>query len=160
MFDVMTLKMSLDESGDKPRIVIHQEDLYPPVIARIKEVLESGETPVELLAMPKKGGGARAQTLLDTARNLPEEAWDDALKPRAEFHATSYQSFVDRNGKVNAAVLDLLKATERKEVERMINRGFALEVALGWFSQALRLRVGGYRLRITKGEDGKNGFRL
>jgi len=160
LFDVKTLKMEIDESGDKPQIVIHQEDLYPPIIARIVEVLDSNEPPLELVALPEKGGWARAETLLKTARELPAEAWEDALKPRDEFHEVSYQSVVDRNGKVNTTMLNMLKAEDRKAVERLVNRGFALEVALGWFSQALRLRVGGYRLRITKGEKGENGFRL
>jgi len=60
------------------------DDLYPAIVARIQDCLE-GANPVELLATTERGGSWRADALMANVRALPEEAWQDALRPRSDF---------------------------------------------------------------------------
>ena len=153
MFNIKTILMEI-EPGNVTKITVKPEDFYPVVIARIREVLK-GANPSELLASTERGGSARADVLTRNARAIPEEAWGDALLPRSEFIDLPYFSFVEKNGMARKNMLAMLDKKTSPLVERMIKRGYALEIALGWFCQAIRLEFGAYDLTITRNEDFK-----
>jgi hypothetical protein len=150
-FDIRSIPMDIEPGEGVTRITVRPGDLYPVIITRIQEVL-AGANPSELLATAERGGSARADVLLANARQLPAEAWNDAQMPREEFTALPYSAFVKRNGLAIPELLGALDPQTRQDVERMIARGYALEIALGWFSQAIRLEFGAYDLTITKDE--------
>ena len=153
MFDITKIPMQIEkpEDGSPVKVVIDPADVYPAIIVRIQEVLKGGN-PSELLASAERGGSARADILVKNARALPEPAWSDALLPREEFTPLPYASFVERNGLARADLLNALDQSIRAAVERMIYRGYALEIAYGWFCQALRLEYGAYDLTINRDE--------
>lgn len=153
MFTIQSIPMTI-EPGEVTKITVKPEDLYPVVIARIREVLK-GANPSELLASTERGGSARADVLVANARALPEGAWGDALLPRGEFINLPYFAFVEKNGLARQDMLDLLDKKTRPLVQRMIQRGYALEIAYGWFCQAIRLEFGAYDMTITRNEDFK-----
>jgi len=163
MFDIKSILMEITDGEDGVKhITIHPEDLYPAIIIRIQEVL-AGANPTELLATSERGGTARADILLANARALPERAWEDALCPREQFIAIPYLSVVEKNGKIRAELMEAFSKSLRPEIERMVARGNALEVALGWFLHALRLEYGGTINTITTGKgkaEGARTFRL
>ena len=159
MFEITKVPMEVEPGENGVQVTVHPEDLYPTIIARIQECLE-GANPVELLATTERGGSRRADVLIKNARALPAEAWQDALRPREEFIALPYGSFVVKNGGINQVMFSALDSSIRAEVSRMINRGFALEVALGWFLHALRLHYGAHNTTITTGKNGNKAFRL
>jgi len=154
MFDIKSIPMEIEKSGKVTKITVRPEDFYPTVIVRIQEVL-AGANPSELLASAERGGSARADILVRNARTLPEQAWFDALVPRSEFIGLPYFSFVEKNGVARQNILELLDKGTRAQVESMIQRGYALEIALGWFCQAVRLEFGAYDLTVTRNEDFK-----
>ena len=135
------------------------ETLYPFMIERIVDVLENGLAPYELYATPERGGLGRAERLLANAKALPKEAWEDALISRDKFTPLAYSSFVVPNKGVNLSMVNSLKDDIQKDVIKMVNRGYALEIAYGWAAHALRLKVGSHVLRITPKEK-PSPFRL
>jgi hypothetical protein len=130
--------------------------MYPAVIARIRECLTQNIFPAELIQnRPREDGTPdinleRAKALLQNARKLPPEAWDDALAHRESFD--SPVGYVEWNKRPD---LEVYVKSARDKIERLWNRGDALEVAMGWFLQALRCRIGGSRVEILAGRDGK-----
>jgi len=163
MFDILDIPHEVveEEINEQPVkvYVFYAEDLYPAVIGRIRDVL-AGANPSELLATTERGGSARADVLLKNARALPTEAWDDALRPREQFIAeVPYFSVVSKNGRENQEFISLLPKAKQADVLQMVHRGFALEIALGWFSHALRLAIGGNINRI-RSREGSKPFRL
>jgi len=160
-FDVLTIPHEKSAEGGVPVYSFSAADLYPALIERIKKVIFDGDNPSEILAPTERGGTARADRLLETARSLPPQAWDDALKPRDEFTEIPYQAVVAKNGGMIESVVASFDDKTAKDVVKMVNRGYALEVALGWFSHALRLQVGTNINRIRKeNPDAPSAFRL
>ena len=156
MFDITKIPMQVNKSddGQPVKVTIAPAEVYPVMIARILEVL-AGANPSELLASAERGGSARADVLVKNARSLPEQAWSDALLPRNEFVSLPYFSFVKRNGGIQTDMLAILDKKKKSEVERMIYRGYALEIAYGWFCQAFRLEYGAYDLTVERDENFK-----
>lgn len=144
--------------------------MYPAAVEHIKEVLkmarssgaleelttpETGEVTVgayvrrimagdlsqhtpELVATPERGGDARARQLVLNAAQLPDSAWKDALTDRDKVHPEiPFSIDLDLLVRVGASK-DAIQAAQRVK-----QRGVALEIALGWFLQALRLEIGG-----------------
>jgi len=151
MFDIKTIKMVIEAGDVITKITVNPEDFYPVIIDRIKEVL-NGSNPNELLASAERGGSARADILTANARELPEQAWLDALEPRSQFISLPYGAFVEKNGRARQEMLAILDDETKALVIRMIQRGYALEVAYGWFCQAIRLEFGSYDLTINRNE--------
>lgn len=159
MFEITAIPMEIEAGEGVTKVIVHPEDLYPAMVARVFEVL-GGANPTEILALPERGGVERANRLMANARGLPVQAWEDALRPREEFCELPYGAFVERNGGVKVQMLEALAKGKRAEVERMVQRGFALEIAMGWFLHALRLALGAVDVTITTGRDGLKAFRL
>lgn len=160
MFDIKSLKMNIEKGEGPVQVTIAPQDLYPPMVERIQDVLK-GANPTEILASTERGGNARADRLISEARNLPEQAWVDALRPRSEFSDASYFSFVQPNGRLKNSMMDLVAPKTRPDVLRMVQRGYALETAMGWFLHALRLEFGQVDVTIQPGSDEeKDQFRL
>lgn len=94
------------------------EIIYPQVIARILEVLKSGEFPNELVDNNSDfdvDPRSVARLYLSDARKIPAEAWKYALQPRDKF----------------------------QDQEKIIMRAEALHLARLWFTQALHVQIGG-----------------
>ena len=153
-FNISALPMQINQGDGITTIVVNPEDMYPVIIARIQDVL-SGANPSELLASAERGGSARADVLVANARQLPEQAWQDALLPRDEFTILPYAAFVEKNGRAKQEILDALNEETQAVVIRMIQRGYALEIAYGWFCQAIRLEYGSYDLTVNRNDDYK-----
>jgi hypothetical protein len=99
--------------------------------------------------------------LIAEARALPAQAWTDALTARDEFSQAEYFAFVERNGRLKESMLKILPVKSQGEVRRMVERGYALEIALGWFLHAVRLEFGACATDINpKSEIGKRAYRL
>jgi hypothetical protein len=155
MFDVTTIPMTTNRRGER---IVEPDNLYPTVIVRIKEALTeyrrqeaAGEIDIdgivpELVTTPGRGGNARAKILLRNALALPEKAWDDALRPRTEFHPIEYKT-------LNMDMMRSLGISEEglAQIQEVKDRGDALEVAYGWFAHALRLAIGSFSLTIGSG---------
>lgn len=132
----------VEERPDLPGLTSYAaaaSDIYPAVIARIREALETGEIPLELVDQNPPTGVSREQgalLYLSAARRVPEAAWSDALMPRSHF--------------------------AEAETERIAARAEALEVARRWFTRSLHLAFGGGRinLHITTAGDEDRAFRL
>jgi hypothetical protein len=154
MFNIKDLTMDVQPGDGITKIVVQPDNMYPVIITRIQEVL-AGANPNELLATAERGGSARADVLIQNARALPEQAWQDALTPRSEFTVLPYGAFVERNGQARQDMITVLSPATQADVIRMIQRGYALEIAYGWFCQAVRLEYGSYDLTIDRDEDYK-----
>lgn len=160
MFDIKSIPMEVEKGEGVTKVLVAPEELYPAVIERIQEVLE-GANPNELLASTERGGSARADRLVAEARALPESAWKDALTPRADFIDAPYFAFVEKNGRLKESMLEMLPEETQPYALRMVQRGYALEIAMGWFLHAIRLEFGACDTTIQpKSEEGKNHFRL
>ena len=97
------------------------EIIYPAVIARIREVLKSGEFPNELVDLNSPAESdprGVARTYLAQAKELPSEAWKWALQEHDRF----YKNYL---------------STE------IAMRRQALDIARRWFTQALHVQHGG-----------------
>ena len=151
MFDIKSIPMTVERGDGTTKIEVAPEDLYPAMIARIQEVLK-GANPNEILASMERGGSARADRLIAEARAIPETAWEDALRPRDEFIQADYFSFVERNGRLKESMLSFVQPKTRPDVRRMVARGYALEIAMGWFLHAARLEFGVCDTTITRNE--------
>jgi hypothetical protein len=149
--------------GDQGNMVsvyeFETETLYPAMIERIVDVLENDLVPYELYATPERGGTARAERLLANAKALPPKAWKDALISRDKFTSLAYGAFVGPNKGVNMNMVEALRDDVKSDVQTMINRGYALEIAYGWAAHALRIKVGSHVFRITPKEK-PSAFRL
>ncbi len=160
MFDIQSVPMTVTKGEGFTHILVAPEELYPAMIARIQEVL-AGANPNEILAPTERGGSARADRLINEARALPEQAWKDALRSRSEFHEAEYFAFVEKNGRLKEGMLAMLPTKTRPEVRRMVERGYALEIAMGWFLHAARLEYGAINVDITpQSAEGKQAFKL
>jgi len=157
MFDIKSIPMTVEKNGNVTKITVHPADLYPVIIARIRDVLV-GANPNELLASTERGGSARADRLVAEARNLPEQAWLDAVCHRNEYGSADYFSFVERNGRLKESMMELLPDKARGEVLRMVQRGYALEIAMGWFLHAIRLEFGACDTTITPADETEKQF--
>lgn len=151
MFDIRSIPMQVKPGDGVTTITVAPGDMYPAIIGRILDVL-AGSNPSELLATAERGGSARADVLIANARQLDAQAWSDALAPRDEFTALPYFAFVEKNGRARPDMLALLDQNTRPQVERMIYRGYALEIAMGWFLHAARLEFGACDVTITRDE--------
>lgn len=149
MFQFENIPMTItDEDGIK-KITVHPDDLYPAVIARIQDVL-AGDEPVEL---------GPSRYLVTMAREIPADGWKDALRPRSDFINVPFLTFV-RDGKPDAMLIDMVHPNHRADVERMVNRGLALELARKWFMRSLGNEYGQCNLHITTGKNDDKAFRL
>lgn len=151
MFDISDIPMTVTPGNGITVVSVNPGDLYPAMVARVQAVL-AGEQPVELFALSERGGMARADTLVANARALPAEAWTDALLPRDQFSPWPYFTLVERNGRERQDLLEQLPKADRAQALRMIQRGHALEICLGWFLHALRLKYGALDTTITRDE--------
>jgi hypothetical protein len=159
-FDIRSISMDIQPGEGITRITVAPEDLYPAMIQRIQEVL-SGANPNEILASTERGGNARADRLIAEAKALPADAWDDALKPRGDFIGLPYFSVVEKNGRLREELVTVLAPKTRPDVMRMVQRGYALEIAMGWFLHAARLEFGAIDTTIQpRSAEGKELFRL
>lgn len=158
MLNIRSLIHEIREKEGVTELDVFCEELYPAVIDRIQEVLD-GANPLEVLATSERGGTARADILIANARALPAQAWKDALRPRDEFTSVSYAMVADKQGKPRDDLLGMFSLESQKEVTRMIQRGTALEIALGWFLHAARLEFGAINTTINSRDDSKP-FRL
>ena len=149
MFQFATIPMTIDQEDELQRFTVHPDDLYPAVIARIQECL-AGASPDEL---------HQSGYLLTMARAIPADAWADALLPREEFIGVDFASFVE-DGKPNQALLDMVAIEFRGDVERMVYRGLALDLARRWFTRSLGYEYGQCNLHITTGINDDKAFRL
>lgn len=94
-------------------------------VARIVDVISRGETPQELVyparyydGEPPALGDRAVQAIsrVNAAKEIPPQAWQDALRPRTEF-------------------------PDEPEDQRVIDRGRAITAAMGWFTHAMRLQA-------------------
>lgn len=117
---------SVEDRPDLPDLkafAVAASDLYPPTIARIRDVLASGEIPAELVDQNPPVGVSREQgalRLLSSARRVPAEAWDMALEPREDVN----------------------------HPENVEARAQALETTRHWFTRALHMAAGGGGLNL------------
>lgn len=119
MLDPLSL-VNKEERADDGRTwyTCNPEIIYPAVIARIQEIISSGELPDELV--DHKGNveidpRGIARTYASRAKALPLQSWDYALQARDKIQ--------------DAQVLAI--------------RAEALNLARLWFTQALHVSVGG-----------------
>lgn len=149
MFQFAKIPMEVTEEDGLKKFTVHPDDLYPAVITRIQAVL-AGEEPVELQG---------SRYLVTMAREIPAQAWQDAQSPREEFIDVPWASFV-HDGKPDTLLLEMVHPNRRAEVERMVNRGMALEVARKWFTRSLGHEYGQCNLHITTGKNDDKAYRL
>lgn len=149
MFQFAEIPMVIDQEDGVQRFTIHPDDLYPAVIERIKACL-AGEPATELVD---------SKYLVTMAKQIPADAWADALLPRDQFIGVEYSTFV-QDGKPRAELLEMVAAEFRGDVVRMINRGMALDLARRWFTRSLGYAYGQCSLHITTGKNDDKAFRL
>lgn len=119
--DIKTLGTVRELENGFTEFTFKPATIYPAVIERIRAVLDSGDIPDELV-FPEQDFpdnydvGFEARRLLQSLRLIPEQAWENALRPR------------DRFDNADEAVI-----TERKN---------ALEAALAWIMLACRVAAG------------------
>jgi hypothetical protein len=127
MYDIMSLVTREERPGQGIAwYAVSPEEAYPATIARIREVLVSGEIPQELVedyaALDVDPRGV-ARQYLGEARAVPEAGWKLALQERQGFDDT------------------------RQEMELAARRQ-ALETARRWFTQALHVATGGAAMGV------------
>ena len=150
MFQFENIPMEVADEDGMKKFTIHPDDLYPAVIARIHDVLAGKAEPVEL---------RDSKYLVTMARGVPATAWGDALLPRDQFIDVPFAAFV-QDGKPNEMLLRMVHPDRKAEVERMVQRGLALEVARKWFTRSLGHEYGQCNLHITTGKNDDKAFRL
>lgn len=134
-------------------VTIDPAVMYPAVIDRIRYCLDENVFPSELIQNRADEAGNptistdRATTLLRNARQLPDTAWYEALLHRQDFFGGKVYTTPDRRN------IALYAKNLQADIQRVWERGDALEVALGWFLQALRCRIGGSNNTILAGEN-------
>lgn len=113
-FDPLKLCQPEERADSVPWYATQPAVMYPATIARIGEVIASGEMPPELVGSsnPEADPMAAAREYRLQARRLPAEAWKLAAAP----------------------------APSDPEKRRV--RAEALELARKWFTRALKLAVG------------------
>jgi hypothetical protein len=135
-------------------VTIDPAIMYPAVIARIRYCLDEKVFPAELIQSRMDEDGKpvvltdRAATLFANARLLADvssSAWDDALEHRENFFAGRVYAPPGKRS------LDLYADNLKADIQQLWYRGDALEIALGWFLQALRCKIGGSNNTILTG---------
>lgn len=149
MFPFSDILTDLDVEDDLPKITVHPDDMYPAVITRIQACI-AGDDPEELY---------ESKYLLTMAKQIPADAWADALLPRDQFIGVDFSMFV-QDGKTNQELLNMVAIEFRGDVQRMINRGLALDLARRWFTRSLGYEYGRCNLHITTGINDDRAFRL
>lgn len=149
MFQFDNIPMEEAVEDELPKFTVHPDHLYPAVIERIQECL-AGAPADEL---------HESKYLVTMAKQIPAQAWEDALLPRDEFSELPFFVFV-QDGQKNVALLDSLADEFRAPVERMVDRGMALELARKWFTRSLGYEYGRCNLHITTGINDDKAFRL
>jgi hypothetical protein len=149
MFQFENVPMEKTVEDELPKFTVHPDNLYPAVIARIQECL--GGAPADELHESKY--------LVTMAKQVPVEAWADALLPRDQFIGVDFSSFV-QDGKPHEELLNMVAVEFRGDVLRMVQRGLALEVARKWFTRSLGYEFGRCNLHITTGINDDKAFRL
>jgi len=145
--------VTLERVDGEQSVTIDPSVIYPAVIERIRYCLAENVFPSELVQSRVDETGEpvvstdRAKTLLSNARRLPDSAWADALAHRQLFFVGRvYQTPKRRD-------ISLYAKSLQSDIERLWLRGDALEVAMGWFLQALRCRIGGSNNTILAGDN-------
>lgn len=130
--------------------------LYPGIVIRIREVLGGSGGVVEELLYPAGSLRGDRYALVANwerrAKQVSQETWDDALTPRDQLPKLPNYVGLDNLIKVGAratlgndaaatAEMDGFGYTksEQKVILRMAKRAYALELALGWFQEAVRV---------------------
>ena len=134
-----SIPMEVMEEDGLPKITVAADVLYPILIRRIRDVLAGADEPVEL---------GISTYLVQEALLIPDEAWEDALLRREEFHEAAFSSFAVK-GKPNYAMIGLLQADVRPSIERMVWRGLALDLTRRWFTRSLPNVFGNCALHIV-----------
>ena len=156
-WDVLQIKMDigLGKRGSKevPTVIVHPDDMYPIVLDRILYVLESREIPYELNAPRERGGEKRGRAIVGKALAVPTggqplgfNSWQDARSHRDMFTdlpVTTDYDLMKAQGLPERALAELM---------RLKWRARALDIALGWFQHALRIRIGGHQGRYLSGD--------
>lgn len=133
-------------------VTIDPNVMYPAVFERIEYVLTNNAIPDELIYHQIIDGEVigqsdRAKRLLRSAKALPDSAWEDARKHRKEFI-----TFVGYLAPNKRPPLEIYASDIHDAVQRLWARGDALEVAVGWFLHALRIKIGGSKNTILSGK--------
>lgn len=149
MFQFSVIPMEISQDDGVQQFTIHPDDMYPAVIARIQECI-AGASADEL---------HESKYLVTMAKQIPTEAWDDALLPRDQFIGVDYSTFV-QDGRPRQDLLDMVTAEYRDDVLRMSHRGMALDLARRWFTRSLGYEYGPCNLHITTGINDDKAFRL
>ncbi len=146
IWDVLSVKMDIELIDGIHHVTVHPDDLYPTVIKRIRYILETREIPHELTAVREEGGDTRGRTIMRRILALPIEVWKDA--------ETTREWFVDLPVKSNYAQLETagLPVESLNQLLRLQHRAKALDLALGWYMHALRIRIGGHHGHILAGD--------
>lgn len=133
-------------------VTIDPHIMYPAVIERIHTVIQEELAPTELIQQRINEAGEvvvstdRMKTLLNNAKSLPPSAWEDARS-----HRNAFDSPVGYAPPRHRPPRDTFSSEAQGRIERIWQRGDALEVALGWFLQALRCKIGGSNNTILSG---------
>ena len=140
-----TLYADIEERDGFRYVTIDPHVMYPAMIERIQYVLHGGIFPGEIIQQRMVDGElevstSRTKRLLNYAKSLPEDAWQDALTHRKNFR--SPVGYILPNKRPS---LDLYTPEFRDDIKRLWNRGDALEVAQGWFLHALRIQIHGWK---------------
>lgn len=124
-YDAKSLTTDEDRPKDANRswFAVDPDVIYPVTISRIQEVLAADVYPEELsdpATDPRIDSRSAGKIILNDAKRVSEEEWDNALKHRQSFDGI-------------------------KDIRKIELRAFALDVARRWFTQALHVQVGGDR---------------
>lgn len=176
-----------ERDSGSPRVVVDPATLYPAIVARIQAAIAETAPPAELMMprdrlAPGVSPSVKADAWIGRAQAITEEAWNDALTPREALPAlplpvnwealVGLGSFLTQSRQALTAnllaerlyngqlppwlagyVTDEMLAT----VERRARRAYALDFALAWFQQAMRVAspTGRVVMRITRNDDYK-----
>lgn len=133
-------------------VTVDPDIMYPAVIARIRDILDNRIAIPDELRQERVNDAGFVEVVIDRAKYLrnaaaavPPQVWSNALKPRSEFSRyLTYQPVKNR------APLELYADVYRDDLSVINKRGDALEIALGWFLQALRCKIGGSNVHILR----------
>ncbi len=146
VWDVLNVKMDIELIDGIHHVTVHPDNLYPTVIKRIRYILDTREIPYELNAPREEGGNSRARNLMKKILALPIEVWKDA--------ETTREWFIDLPVKSDYEQLKAagLPQESLNQLVRLQYRARALDLALGWYMHALRIRIGGHHGHILAGD--------
>jgi hypothetical protein len=146
VWDVLSVKMDISLIDGIHHVTVHPDDLYPAVLKRIQYILETREIPYELNAPREEGGDVRGRKLVREIMALPIDVWADARTSRDWFIDLPVKSDYDQLAAAG------LPPDSLNQLLRLKYRAKALDIALGWFMHALRIRIGGHKGRILAGD--------